>query len=640
MPNATDRSESQSDVWNRPWAYLLLGLWFGLLTGLTESLFYLVPRCLHLIGFSSMRSHYEWLPSITYMVLFGVTALCLGLLGRLLPSSWPRKWLLGSVLGLFLLAFLYAFIEQLDLLLKFGTNWFGQLMLAVGLVSVLLPKLLCRPERLFKGLVYSLPVLGLIVALWSGWVHGGQAWQERRMVAELKPRPQSSPNVLLIVLDAVRAPNMSLYGHSRPTTPNLERLAASSVVFDNAISGSSWTLPGHVAMFTGLHVRDLPRLELDGLPEHVTTLAEALHAQDYLTAGFVGNLSYGHRYTGLAQGFAHYNDHFLSFSFVLTYTKIGRAIYSVFRDLFGLPRFIHRKSAEQVNKEFLAWRDRHPDRPFFAFLNYFEAHYPYLAPPPFDALDGPISPAEYESLSGWLHKMAKTEEDIETGLKAYDRCITCLDDQIQQLLAELERRGELDNTLVIITSDHGEEFGEHNHFTHGNSLYHPQVHVPLLMRLPGRLPAGQRIEEYASLTDLPATILDILGQRNSQFPGRSLAACWDTSQPPREPRPVLTELDKSPFHDIGLMMNADGAVRAIYFQGKKYLRKDADGQEELYDLKHDPEEKCNLVAIDSPPPSLLQFRKQLAELVPQLAPGLDGTTPIVASPIKTPPTRR
>ena len=84
-----------------------------------------------------MRSHYEWLPSITYMVLFGVTALCLGLLGRLLPSSWPRKWLLGSVLGLFLLAFLYAFIEQLDLLLKFGTNWFGQLMLlAVGLVSV------------------------------------------------------------------------------------------------------------------------------------------------------------------------------------------------------------------------------------------------------------------------------------------------------------------------------------------------------------------------------------------------------------------------------------------------------------------------------------------------------------------------
>jgi arylsulfatase A-like enzyme len=640
MPNATDRSETQSDVWNRPWVYLLLGLWFGLLTGLTESLFYIVPHHWHLISLASIRPHYEWIPSVTYMGLFSATGLCLGLLGRLLPSTWPSKRLLGGVLGLFLLAFFYALIEQLDELLKFGTNWFGQLMLAIGLISILLPRLLHRPERLFKGLVYSLPVLGLTVTLWSGWVHGGQAWQERRMVAELKPGPHPSPNVLLIVLDAVRASNMSLYGHGRPTTPNLERLAASSVVFDNAISGSSWTLPGHVTMFTGLHVHDLPRLELEGLPEHVTTLAEALHAQNYLTAGFVANLGYGNRYTGLAQGFVHYNDYLLSCSSVLGYPKIGRAVYSVFRNLFGLRTDIHRKSAQQVNEEFLAWRDRHPDQAFFAFLNYFDAHQPYLPPPPFDALDGPISPAEYESLSGWLHKMAKTEEDIETGLKAYDRCITYLDYQIQQLLAELEKRGDLDNTLIIITSDHGEEFGEHKYFTHANSLYHPQVHVPLLMCLPKRLPPGQRVHEYVSLADLPATILDLVGEHSSQIPGQSLAAYWDTSHPRPVPLPVLTELDKSPFHEMGLMMNADGAVRAIYSQGKKYLRKDADGQEEVYDLKHDPEEKRNLVEFDSPPPSLFQFRRQLAELVPQLAPNLDGTTPMVASPIKTPPTRR
>ncbi len=196
-----------------------------------------------------------------------------------------------------------------------------------------------------------------------------------------------------------------------------------------------------------------------------------------------------------------------------------------------------RKTAATVNRELLDWLSTRsqPERPFFAFLNYFDAHYPYQLPPgAFHRFGGaPVDMRQRAIIDHWgeMDKSPLTPQELAFGASAYDDCIADLDEQIGILLDKLRRRGVLEHTWLILVADHGESFGEHTGiFCHGTSLYQTELHVPLLMIPPGGRAAKQVVKDAVSLRDLAATIADVAGQEaDLPFPGQSLARFWDAT---------------------------------------------------------------------------------------------------------------
>jgi arylsulfatase A-like enzyme len=371
-------------------------------------------------------------------------------------------------------------------------------------------------------------------------------------------------------------------------------------------------------MFTGRFPHELSTGFLEPLDDTYPTLAEILSAQGYLTAGFVANLAYCSYEFGLQRGFTHYEDYVVSPGEFLKSSSLIRSLDAnlALRDLINWHEYLDRKNAAQINDSFLRWlSDRDKQRPFFAFLNYYDAHDPYLPPLEFALKFAPERPrgniaiTEVDSLS---------PEDIRQLNDAYDGTIAYLDHQIGLLFDELERRGELDNTLVIITSDHGEQFGEHNLMMHINSLYMPLVHVPLLISFPGRVPAGVSVKEAVSLRDLPTTILDLARLNSIDIPGKSLAGYWNTAPGTARPEaePLLAEVKRGwGFPDWYPGMK--GPLKSILLEDYYYIKNYGDGSEELYDLSNDPLEENNLADSQSGRREIPEFRMCLETMLQQ-----------------------
>ena len=352
----------------------------------------------------------------------------------------------------------------------------------------------------------------------------------------LAAAPSGSPNVLFIVLDTVRAESLSLYGYHRDTSPNLTKLAQRGVRFDRARTAAAWTLPSHASMFTGRWPYELSTRPDRPLDAAFPTLAEFLRDKGYDTAGFVGNTYFCNRWFGLDRGFLHYEDVAVCLVEILRSSDMGRALISrIAPSIFTRDRpyaHFNRKDAETINHDVLAWLDGRPKgQPFFAFLNYYDAHDPYItaadAPRHFGLR--PETAQEVAALRDWLHadKTKLPNRLLQMAIDGYDDGIAYLDDQLGRLFAALESRGLLENTLIVITSDHGELHGEHNVYGHGSHLYRPAVEVPLLVVGPRRVPHGTTVAQPVSLRDLPSTVVDLLGfDSASPFPGRSLARCW------------------------------------------------------------------------------------------------------------------
>ena len=286
----------------------------------------------------------------------------------------------------------------------------------------------------------------------------------------------------------------------------------------------------------------------------------------------------------------------------------------------GITLDFGRKEASTVSAEFLSWLDRKRSRPFFAFLNYFDAHDPYL--PVRDGrivLDSaPKSRAAYAMLRDWqkLKKDELSAADRGLALSAYDECIAALDRELGKLFDALECRGVLDDTLLIVTADHGEQFGEHGDFGHGFSVYQEEVHVPLLIHFPRKVPQGHVVREAVSLRDVPSTVLELAGLAGpSPFPGESLSAFWNGGEPAcsGEASGPLSEL-AAPIETAHVRPVAPefrGSVQSVV-SGRHVFIRHAGGAEELYDLGADPEERSNL--IDSANGELVErLRSWLAE---------------------------
>ncbi len=361
-------------------------------------------------------------------------------------------------------------------------------------------------------------------------------------------------------------------------------------------------------------------------------------ALGYDTAGFVANLDYLGRETGVARGFAHFDDYPLTLREVFTrYVGLGRKLDTLSlamlvdwlrgnrgsaRPLLPISRE-HARRAPDIDRAFLDWHawQRQRDRPFFAFLNYNDAHTPYEVPDD-SAQSFGIRPESWHDRV-LLHKWIASDRpkvslrEIQMANDIYDECIAYLDRHLGLLLDELGRRGALDDTVVIVTSDHGEHLGDHLLFFHGCSLYRQLVEVPLVVAGPIRVPAGTKIDEPVSLRDLPATVLDWSGlDGDHSFPGRSLTRFWAGRDGAPRPtfEPLLMEMERPALlTNQGREPVAKGPMKSLVAGGMHYIRT-GDGGEELYALDVDPEEKNNVAGLPGAQFSLDGFRGALRSI--------------------------
>jgi arylsulfatase A-like enzyme len=576
----------------QPSRVLLIGLWFGLVTGFLEVAL-LAIRGYGLGHLVHVSGQFPWMIPLANAMIFLVPALVLTIGDLVFPKLVPFRLLLFVFLGMSAAAFLFLFT---------GVSTYTLAILAVG-VGFQLSRILGRQRGGLEQLVlrttpWMLGLVGLLAAGMFGWGR----WSERRAAARLSAAGNGAPNVLLIILDTVRAANLSLYGYGRQTTPNLQRLAAGGVRFDHAFSTAPWTLPSHASLVTGRWPHELTADWVTALDRTYPTLAEYFTRHGYLTGGFVANVGYCAREFGLARGFSHYQDYPITLATILQSSSIGRKIdrSQQLRKLVRSDQYMVRVAAPTINGGLLSWLDRRGKRPFFAMLNYYDAHGPYLPPAPYDRMFDPRGrPNNYSPLHHYLSRPSPTPPAaavIEREMAQYDGALAYLDHELGDLFAELERRGMLRNTIVIVTADHGEEFGEHGVFDHGNSLYRPAVHVPLLIIAPGHAPAGRSVRSAVTLHDIAHTLVDLATPGDSNpFPGTSLRRFWTDSLPVKDP--ILSEVSKG-IRTAKWYPVSRGNMKSVVAESLRYIR-DGDGREELYGLFSDQWETHDLVKSDS-----------------------------------------
>jgi len=564
-----------------------------------------IARALNL-GFSIFRWGWEsrdlaWRVPLGYVIVFAPVAAALVALTLLMGSRWPRRVSIWTWCTLILFAILLLFPQ---------IHGYASLVLACG-AALPLSRTLMERDRAVRATSAVLAIGGgaIVVAL-AFWLPRHRAEQERSAIAALPAAPDGAPNVLLIILDTVRADYLSLYGATEETTPNLLRWSQRATVFDQAYSTAPWTTPSHASLFTGQYPSIHGASFTTALAPTHKTLADVLQAHGWATGGFTANYVATRYESGLSQGFLRYVDLMNSFEEIAKSTSItqsdnillfwssmevgrgGRISLKRFFSSDFTPHFTEQahdeKSAAQVRGEFTEWMDQLPaGRPFFAFLNMFDAHSPYRPPEPYFSMfkNPPLS------------------------IDRYRGGIRYMDDQLDSLFRGLEQRGKLENTIVIVTADHGEQFGEHKQLAHGNSLYRQLLHVPLFVMYPKSVPQGARVQTQVSGVDVPATVLDLAGvPRDSAIGGRSLAPLWSDST--ARGSEVISEVDQNRRPQLQFK-NAMGPMKA-YVDDSLHVIRDGAGMFEAYQYRSDPQEKSDLVAArgDSVP-----FASALAQRV-------------------------
>ena len=342
---------------------------------------------------------------------------------------------------------------------------------------------------------------------------------------------KKKPNVLFIGIDSCRSLNMSLCGYYRQNTPHISKMAEEGVNFVNCFSPSIPTPPGYSALLTGrdcfgtgiVTLRNVPHL-----PEGIT-LQEVLGANGYNTTCI-----------GFEEGaFTHGCDNYLNFSGWGADRADGKSHKAENMNDVAIPE-MRRLAAE--------------DKPFFLFLRHMDPHSPYLPPAPFDRMfySGNECEPDNHSLDE-LYEFKPFRDyfrewfpagctDAEYINAQYDGAIAYMDSCMQRIFTEMEELGIADDTLVVLTSDHGETLDEHSCYYDHHGLYEGTLHVPLVFKLPGGVPAGLISEEMVQQKDVMPTILDLLGIRTKlKFDGRSLSPIWKGEEREAEPEMYLTE---------------------------------------------------------------------------------------------------
>jgi arylsulfatase A-like enzyme len=359
----------------------------------------------------------------------------------------------------------------------------------------------------------------------------------------LAPEPPAAKyNLLLISIDTLRADHLKCYGYNLDTSPHLDQLAKEGVLFEHATATAPWTAPSHMSMFTSLYASAHGVQTVNSqLGDGVGTLAQRLSENGFVTKAFVTGLILSHE-QGFNRGFQSYDD------------------FSVEWRLFSAKRRLHPEDtlypktgapgnefSSKITKLATEWLKEHSQEKFFLFLHYYDCHSPYMPPA---SLANKFKAEYAESGSkiaippGTSPNIQWCERYVAEEMPLYDGEIAFTDEYIGKLLQALDDLRLSDKTLVIVLSDHGEAFFEHGQMLHGSSLYEEQIRVPLIMRLPGVIPAGERIAGNASQVDIMPTALGLLGVKASsqiQMQGIDLSPAILGGQPVPE-RLIYSEL--------------------------------------------------------------------------------------------------
>jgi arylsulfatase A-like enzyme len=607
-----------------PMATILLAISFGICAGYLDVGAVVIKKYyLNSEGHFRSARDFPWTLPVGHAVLMMVPGVLVAAVSRFRPVP----------ISLRAASWIFATLAISSALLRMPLYSTCSFLLAAGLGRVISNAVAAHgmgPRQVRSIFAMLVGVVGVSAALTSG----RQAILEYRTVVGLSAPPPTARNVMLIVWDTVRADNLGLYGYSRNTTPNLAKWAQKGVTYKQALSPAPWTLPSHTCFFTGQWpYRSNSQLKLR-LDASYPTLAERLASSGYQTAGFSANTDWCSYETGLDRGFAHFEDFALTPRSLLSRTVAGQWILKSFVKLCSDfdTKWIHdmkwidlqSRGASEINSDFFQWLSRRrPDRPFFAFLNYFDAHQPYLPPPGYEGRFGimPTKAADFQFLIDFKmsDKNRSSALNLTMARDCYDDCIAYLDEQLGRLLDDLERQGILENTDVIITADHGEAFGAHHFFGHDNTANLDEVGVPLVILSPAA-PAGRVVNSPVSLRDLPATVVDLLGlSANSPFPGRSLSAYWKLAPgavPPDLTSPAFSEKFTEPVFELASDAGRKhpGFQMSLVASGHHYVR-DSLGDEELYDLTTDPYERVNLAGPNSVYDTVAVFRRMLLDVL-------------------------
>ncbi len=378
---------------------------------------------------------------------------------------------------------------------------------------------------------------------------------------------EDDPDIVLITIDTLRADHLSCYGYERKTTPNIDEIAEKGTVFTNAIAPSSWTAPSMVSLFTSVYpvnhgvtlgfVKEGKIQNQMVFSDKLVTLAQALKARGYTTFGVASNLHLSEEF-GFARGF----DHFRCLGF---------------------------RSAPAVNSTVDAWANEIENSPkFFLWVHYFDPHHPYFAKGPWANQYIPAGErrhigaltAESMKHSELRAMVAEKPELLPTVIGLYDSEINYVDLYVGYLLNRLN----LDtNTVIAITSDHGEEFMEHGHMGHASNLYQEQIRVPLIIKTP-ESSKKEIFEEHVNLVDLMPTLLHILGgETPEQSLGKSIVARKSVVNGVEQPYT---------FSELSRMTR----LKAIFTPEWKYIYNYKNHSEQLYHLEVDRFERANLLA--------------------------------------------
>ncbi|MEM9155262.1 MAG: sulfatase [Cyanobacteria bacterium P01_F01_bin.33] len=459
------------------------------------------------------------------------------------------------------------------------------------------------------------------------------------------------PDIVFLVLDTQRADRLSCYGYEQPTSPHLDAFARDATLFEGAVSAAQWTIPSHASMFTGLYPSSHGLLQsYSTLRPDVPTLAERLSAGGYYTAGFCNNPLVGVIDNGLRRGF--YS--FLNYSGLLTSRPNQAGVPSNWLDRYrqgfkkliasGLSRIqdafarseallalsfsplmvpiwqtalsFKGNTAKSLSDAARLLRDRQGTelgQPIFTFINLMGTHMPYHPPRRFVERFAPHVLADKRAqhflrrfnsdIYGWLAPLAGALDDRQKATLdgMYDAEVARQDEQVGEFLDALTQSGNLDNTLVIVCSDHGEHLGEKNFVGHFLSLYNELVRVPLIVRDPSdRLPRGTTESRVISTRRLFHTVLEAAGLAEAE-------ECeWSLTQDLEGDRPPVFSEAIPPQNAVNLLMkrqpelvrerNVDVPRRAVWI-GDHKLIETGDSAIELYDCQSDPQENLNLSSI-------------------------------------------
>ena len=428
-----------------------------------------------------------------------------------------------------------------------------------GLVSA---KALQNHPAVARRVISRSALLFMIYAAGCAAIPWVQHLREDRIIASVPSTPVHPPNVLLIIVDTLRADHLSEYGYFRATSPNSAALAARGVLFEDAIAAAPWTLPSHASMLTGLYPSEHGAVDLQNpLGSGFVTIGEALEQRGYTTAAFSANSGLFCRRFGFARGFMHFDD-YGNTAYRVLQTPLALKVQKTLAFLGLKGALPSRQSAAEVNTHALQWLERYPHQPFFVTLNYFDVHFPYLPPPAYaHRFSGESPPHAGADVDAWLHSLKPAQ--VQQEKDAYDSAIAYVDAQLGVLMGELQRRQLLENTIIVFTSDHGEGLGEHGFMNHGNSLYRELIHVPLIIAEPGKIRAGLRVTQPVGLSALPATLLAMVDARsNNPFRGPALDAWWNGSAAQvRWPDPV-SQLEARP-EKAAWLLNHEGSMDSI-----------------------------------------------------------------------------